>query len=237
MKRLVVIVSAVMLMSTPVFAGSNDFVPTKVAEANARIEAQAFMDSLEFKTMYTTTDVNLRDEASIESLILDTYDINTEVECAVFNDEWHIVKLPQDKYSDKFGYIYSQYLSDEKVAVPSYSEDDLWWMAHLLAGEMMDESWEDQVYTGSVCLNRVNSDKWPGHSLEETITQTKWGKQYACYWDGNFHREPTATNWEVAKYLLENGSQIPYNVVYQSGKALGEVWKHTSAAYYCYGNA
>ena len=101
----------------------------------------------------------------------------------------------------------------------------------------MDESREDQIYTGSVVLNRVNSDKWPGHSLEETITQKKWGKQYACYWDGNFQRTPTATNWEVAKYLLENGSQIPHDVVYQSGKALGKVWKHTSAAYYCYGTA
>ena len=227
------------LMATPTLASqASSFTPTKVEEANLRIEMAKLYDDSKFEIRYTTTDVNLRDEASIESIVLDTYTLNTEVECAVFNEEWYIVKLPDGKYGDtKYGYIYSEYLSNEKVTTKTktYSENDLWWMAHLLGGEMMDESWEDQVYTGSVVLNRVNSDKWPGHSLEETITQKKWGKQYACYWDGNFQREPTKTNWECAKYLLENGSQIPSNVVYQSGKALGKVWKHTSAAYYCYG--
>lgn len=215
------------MISTPSFASTlnqTSFLPTKVEEANKRIDYNSYT----YSEMYTTDNVNLRTEPSAESLSVNILPPKTMVFASEYNDAWSIVKISEVD----FYFISTQYLSD---ICRSYSDNDLWWLAHLIGGEMMDESWEDQVYTGSVCLNRVNSNKWPGHSLEETITQKKWGIQYACYWDGNFQREPTKTNWEVAKYLLENGSQIPQNVVYQSQFKQGKIWKHTSAAYYCYG--
>lgn len=215
-------------LSTIAFAQEDaDFIPTKVDEANQRLDTINKNSALNFKEMYTNDDVNLREKPTTESVSLKILPQGTKIIASEYNDIWSVVKLGDFDYA----YVSSSYISDE---LRDYSDDDLWWMAHLLAGEMMDESWEDQVYTGSVCLNRVQSDKWPGNSLEETITQKKWGIQYACYWDGNFFREPTGRNWEAAKYLLENGSQIPSNVYYQSGKPLGKVWKQTSAAYYCY---
>ena len=183
-------------------------------------------------TMYTTTAVHVRTMPSTDAEIVTTYNRNTEVECLFDKDGWTTFMVDGD--FEHYFFIKSEYLSEKETP---YTDSDLWWLAHVICGEMQCESYEDQLYTGSVVLNRVNSSAWsPHHSLEEVITDKRWGIQYACYYDGNFFREPTATNWEVARYLLECGSQIPANVVFQAEFKQGKIWKHTSAAYYCYGN-
>lgn len=85
-------------------------------------------------------------------------------------------------------------------------------LAHLLCGEVQTGSLETQIAVGSVVLNRVADRSYPD-TLRGVIYQRG---QYACTWDGNFDRTPTERNWAVARYLLENGSQIPANVVYQA---------------------
>ena len=116
--------------------------------------------------------------------------------------------------------------------LPKISEKDLWWMAHLLAGECQGGSRELQEATGSVVLNRIADGEFPD-TLEGVITQTKPCKQYACYWDGNFWREPTERNWKVARYLLEHGSQIPESIIYQSQRRQGPLWKKIDREYFC----
>ena len=90
--------------------------------------------------------------------------------------------------------------------------NELYLLAHLLCGEVQTGSWETQIAVGSVVLNRVEDWSYPD-TLKGVIYQRG---QYACTWDGNFDRNPTDRNWAVARYLLENGSQIPANVVYQA---------------------
>ena len=90
--------------------------------------------------------------------------------------------------------------------------NELYLLAHLLCGEVQTGSWETQIAVGSVVLNRVADRSYPD-TLRGVIYQRG---QYACTWDGNFDRTPTDRNWAVARYLLENGSQIPANVVYQA---------------------
>ena len=90
--------------------------------------------------------------------------------------------------------------------------NELYLLAHLLCGEVQTGSWETQIAVGSVALNRVADWSYPD-TLRGVIYQRG---QYACTWDGNFDRIPTDRNWAVARYLLENGSQIPANVVYQA---------------------
>lgn len=89
---------------------------------------------------------------------------------------------------------------------------ELYLLAHLLCGEVQTGSLETQIAVGSVVLNRVADQSYPD-TLKGVIYQRG---QYACTWDGNFDRTPTERNWAVARYLLENGSQIPENVVYQA---------------------
>lgn len=124
------------------------------------------------------------------------------------------------------------------VTIPNYSNvepgTDLYLLAHLICGEGQNCPREEQEYIGSVALNRVKSDRFPD-TLSEVIYQTG-PIQYACAWDGNFDREPTETNWEVASDLLENGSVLPEDVVWQSAEPQGSyTYIQTEYHYYCGG--
>lgn len=124
------------------------------------------------------------------------------------------------------------------VTVTDYSAvepgTDLYLLAHVICGEAQNCPREEQEYVGSVVLNRVKSDRFPD-TLSEVIYQTD-PIQYACVWDGNFDREPTQTNWEVADELLRTGSVLPDDVVWQSAEPQGDyTYLQTKYHYYCGG--
>lgn len=112
-----------------------------------------------------------------------------------------------------------------------YNEDDLYILAHIISGEAQYCDETEQKYVGSVFLNRVNSDRFP-NTFKEVAFQKK---QYACTWDGNYKKEPTEQNWAIAKWLLENGSVLPANVVFQAQFKQGDgTYIKTKYHYYCY---
>lgn len=119
-------------------------------------------------------------------------------------------------------------------ATPTYTEEDLYYLTHVLTGECQTAPWDEQIAVGSVVLNRVADPEFP-NTIKEVIEDRHYGTQYACFYDGNFQRSATQTNVEVAKYLLEHGSQLPANVIYQSQHRQGsgthvKINKH----YFCY---
>lgn len=123
---------------------------------------------------------------------------------------------------------------DAAATAPTYTEEDLYYLTHVLTGECQTAPWEEQIAVGSVVLNRVADPEFPS-TIRGVIEDKHYGIQYACFYDGNFKRDATQTNIEVAKYLLENGSQLPANVIYQSQHRQGsgthvKINKH----YFCY---
>ncbi len=104
-------------------------------------------------------------------------------------------------------------------------------MAHVLAGECQSYPDEEQLYVGSVVLNRRNHPSFP-----DTVRGVVFQKgQYTCTRDGNYYREPTGRNWENARRLLESGSVLPGHVIWQSGRRQGRgVYIRTRWHYYCY---
>lgn len=113
----------------------------------------------------------------------------------------------------------------------TYTEEDLYILAHVICGEAQNYSDEEQLYVGSVVLNRVSHGSYP-NTIQGVVFQRN---QYSCTRDGNYYRTPTERNWANARYLLENGSILPDNVVYQSGGRQGKgVYLRTSRHYYCY---
>lgn len=119
----------------------------------------------------------------------------------------------------------------QEDATPMYNSDDLEVIAHVICGEAQSYSDEEQLYVGSVVLNRVASKHYP-NTIRGVVFQKG---QYACTWDGNYNRTPTERNWKNAQYLLEHGSVLPENVVYQAGFKQGKgVYVHTKYHYYCY---
>ena len=114
---------------------------------------------------------------------------------------------------------------------PEIDPEDLYLLAHLICGEAQGYSRECQEAVGSVVLNRVADARYPD-TIRKVIYQRG---QYACITDGNFDREPTALNWEVAEDLLRSGSKIPATVVYQAQFRQGRgVWKQIGTEIFCY---
>lgn len=93
-------------------------------------------------------------------------------------------------------------------------EKELYLLSHLINAEAGSDWCSDDLmrYVGSVALNRVQHEAFPG-TLEEVIYQPG---QYACTWDGNFDKEPCDRAIRIAKELLEGGSVLPVDVVFQA---------------------
>ena len=123
---------------------------------------------------------------------------------------------------------------------PKYTEEDLDLLARLLWREM-GSRWipdEEQLKTGSVVLNRMAHPAFPD-TLREVIYQPG---QYAPAMGGTLSTaEPDQRTKDNARRLLEQGSVLPPDVVYQSGSIQGPV--HSSyydrilgtTTYYCKG--
>lgn len=123
---------------------------------------------------------------------------------------------------------------EETEPAPSYSEEDLYYLTHVLTGECHTASWDEQVAVGSVVLNRVADPEFP-NTIKGVIEDRHHGIQYASFYDGNFKREATERNAAVAKYLLENGSQLPSTVIYQSQHRQGSgTYTKINKHYFCY---
>lgn len=175
-------------------------------------------------TMYSIVDgLNIREEPNTVSEVLGQAYLNTSFEAVMGIDGWTMITT-----EDGYAYVKSEYLSYTEI---TYSEEDLYVLAHVLAGEAQPCPDEEQRLVGSVVLNRVNHPEFP-NTIKEVVFQSG---QYSCVSDGNYYREPTEQNWANAKWLLENGSILPGNVIYQSGGRQGRgVYLKSKWHYYCY---
>lgn len=104
-------------------------------------------------------------------------------------------------------------------AVP-YTGDDLDLLARLITAEM-GASWvsdEMQLYVGSVVINRMNHELFP-----DTLYDVIYAKgQYSPTWNGAINNTPDERTIENARQLLEHGSVLPENVVFQANFPQGD---------------
>ncbi len=127
----------------------------------------------------------------------------------------------------------------EEDQKPKYSEEDLDLLARVIYAEVgctWIPDWVQRM-VGSVVLNRVNSSYYP-NTIRDVIYQPG---QYAPTWDGSINKTPDARTIANARYLLENGSICPANVVGQNSIITGsgvytsyrDPILHTTV-YFCY---
>lgn len=111
-----------------------------------------------------------------------------------------------------------------------YTDDDLYCLAHIINAEAGDDNCthEHRVAVGSVVLNRVAADDFP-----DTVRGVVFDPgQYSPTWNGSFEKEPSQDSWDTAKFLLENGSQIPEDCIWQAEFKQGSgEWNHYETIY------
>ena len=214
--------SACLTLTMPVATWANENIKT--------VETAQFESALPYVTdmtpKYTRGGVNIRKEPNTNSDIYGQTILNGTVDVILEIDGWSMIFA--EDCENNHAFIKSEYLSDVEI---TYSEEDLYIMAHLLAGEAQFCTDDEQRYVGSVVLNRVRHEAFP-----DTIKGVVFDSgQYSSIKDKNYYREPTESNWNNAKWLLENGSILPGYVIYQSkGKQGKGVYLKTKWHQYCY---
>ena len=64
---------------------------------------------------YTTARVNIREEPSTESNVMNTLPFNIEIQYAEYNEEWVLIN-----YENKYCYVYKKYIADSPASYTSY---------------------------------------------------------------------------------------------------------------------
>lgn len=103
-----------------------------------------------------------------------------------------------------------------------YTDEDLYVLSHIISAEAGNCQEEMMLYVGSVVLNRVADDRFPD-TIYEVVFQAD-PLQYGPTKDGSYYEEPTPEAVEVAEKLLEDGSVLPANVIYQSNERIGKYY-------------
>lgn len=202
-------------------------VKTSIDTTNDNVELK---EEVKTETMYVSSQegLNIREFASTDSNIVDTVSVNSELEV---HENFTMDGWKRVTYNDKEYYVHGDYLSNEKVEVEvkeeivnnveevevpqikEVQEDDLYYLSRILMKELGCDwiSDEMQRMVASVVINRVNSPLYP-NTIKEVIFQKG---QYSNL--GNFYSiTPTQKVIDNARYVLENGSVLPPNVLYQS---------------------
>ena len=106
-------------------------------------------------------------------------------------------------------------------------------LAHLIFAEAGSDWCEDNMlyYTGSVVLNRIESEYFP-NTMREVIYQPG---QYSCINNGMIDYEYNQRAYNVAEDLLTSGSCLPKNVLFQAQFEQGDgVYVQVQNMYFCY---
>lgn len=115
------------------------------------------------------------------------------------------------------------------ISGPAYAgyDTDLWYLSRVIQTESGFCTQEMQEAVGSVVLNRVNDDRFPD-SIPEVIEQP--GQYSTASYLASV--EPTQEAINVAVDLLENGSKLPSDIVWQANFVQGSyVYKTLSTSY------
>lgn len=93
----------------------------------------------------------------------------------------------------------------------------------------LDDSLSYEV--GSVFLNRVSSDKFPDTFYEVAHQEGQYANAGSAVW----YNEPSDRSKQIAQELLEHGSCLPPEVVWQANFKQGKgVYLYHSGIYFCY---
>lgn len=106
----------------------------------------------------------------------------------------------------------------EAAPAAGYSEEDLYWLSHIISAESRGEPLEGQIAVGNVVLNRVASREFP-NTIKEVIFDSRWGGQFTPVRNGTIYQEPTAQSVIAARLVL-GGADVAGKSLYFFAPAL-----------------
>lgn len=216
--------SACLTLTMPVATWANENIKT--------VETAQFESTLPYVTdmtpKYTRGGVNIRKEPNTNSEIYGQTILNGTVDVILEIDGWSMIFA--EDCENNHAFIKSEYLSDVEI---TYSEDDLYTLAKTACGEAQYCPDEEQRLVLSVVENRRKHKDYP-NTFKGVVKDKRWGIQYLSWYDGNAEREIQQSNWDNARYILENGSILPEYVIGQSQSVPKGKTLYLQTKYHCY---
>ena len=104
-----------------------------------------------------------------------------------------------------------------------YSEDDLYWLAHIISAESQGEPWEGKIAVGNVVLNRVKSPDFPD-TIYGVIFDDRWGGQFEPVRNGTVYWEPTEESVRAALACLEGEKAVGDSLYFLNPELTDNHW-------------
>lgn len=139
-----------------------------------------------------------------------------------------------EEYVEYFAEVEEEAIIGE-IEIVTYTEEELELLARVIFAEAGSNWCSDkmQQYTGSVVLNRMASPLFP-NTMREVVYQRG---QYSCARSGSINKIPNERAYNCARFLLENGSVLPSNIIFQSQHRQGDgLYEQVQNMYFCYKN-
>ena len=137
-----------------------------------------------------------------------------------------------EEYIEHFAEVEEEAIIGE-IEIVTYTEEELELLAIFAEAGSNWCSDKMQQYTGSVVLNRMASPLFP-NTMREVVYQRG---QYSCARSGGINKIPNERAYNCARFLLENGSVLPSNVVFQSQHRQGDgLYEQVQNMYFCFKN-
>lgn len=118
---------------------------------------------------------------------------------------------------------------------PSYTEQDVDLLARLIYSEGGIESYQCQLYIGSVILNRIASDDFPDTLYDVIYQNDNNTVQFSVTIPTNgiapIDKEPDEEAIKAATELLTNGTQLPAKVIVFYADYCDDGWVTTRCTY------
>lgn len=185
-----------------IVANNNDIYITKQHDYIAQ---KGSLEIKQYKTMYTSTAVNMRISASAKSKIIKVLDCNTKVELIQKVDTWACVYQ-----NGEYGYIKYKYLSNTKTETEDRNRwgielapDELELLAKILFREANLEPYNGQAAVVEVIFNRMSDGTW-GSTLYEVLSAPG---QFVS-WKTRDGAVPTENNYQVIQDVLDGKTSV-----------------------------
>lgn len=110
------------------------------------------------------------------------------------------------------------------------NEKELDLLARLIRAEAGSDWCTDELQraVGSVVLNRMNDSRFPNTMYDVIYAEG----QYSTTWNGEIDKPYTERTYANAKYLLEHGSTIPSDVVFQANFKQGKTYAEIQGVFF-----
>lgn len=98
-------------------------------------------------------------------------------------------------------------LTHAQAKQADYSEEDLYWLSHIIDAESRGEPLAGQIAVGNVVLNRVKSELYPD-TVKDVVFDARDGIQFQPVGNGSVYRQPDEASILCAKMALEGANTV-----------------------------